>query len=192
MATFTKTRFLTAFLRNSRSTGSVTPSSKYLVSKLLEGVNLGKSKVIIELGPGEGVFTRELLERMPQDCHLYTVEVNQKFVDRLGKIEDTRLTVIQDSALKLSEIVKQYNIQNTSLLLSSLPISNFSDDDRDKLLIECSALIGTQGTFLQYQYSKKNLKEIQRHFSFVHVSREWRNVPPAWCYTCKNQSNEGL
>ena len=192
MTSFAKTRFLGAFLKNSRSTGSVTPSSKFLVNKLLEGVNLSKAKVVIELGPGEGVFTRQILKRISDDAQLYCIELNDKFAAELQKIDDARLTVIQDSAIQVADIMRARNMPSSAVILSSLPISNFDATDRATLLTTCAELIGSQGTFLQYQYSKKNLKEIQQYFGFVHVSREWRNVPPAWCYTCKNQSNDAV
>ena len=44
--------------------GSIVPSSRFLIKQLLEPINFGRARVIVEYGPGSGVITAELLRRM--------------------------------------------------------------------------------------------------------------------------------
>ncbi|MEY3682903.1 MAG: hypothetical protein RLZZ289_1438, partial [Bacteroidota bacterium] len=37
---------------------------------MLAPIDFSKSKVVVELGPGTGVFTKALLKAMPQDSQL--------------------------------------------------------------------------------------------------------------------------
>ena len=44
---------------------------------------IDSAKVIVELGPGTGAITKEILEKMPEDCDLWTFEINKDFVSHL-------------------------------------------------------------------------------------------------------------
>ena len=56
-----KTSFLKEFLTRKNQVGAVAPSSKYLTKKMLGGLELVNADVVIELGPGTGVFTERLI-----------------------------------------------------------------------------------------------------------------------------------
>ncbi len=47
-----KILFIQKFFDNWREVGSVTPSSKFLVKKMLEPVDFARAKVLVELGAG--------------------------------------------------------------------------------------------------------------------------------------------
>ena len=55
--------FLKQILRNPFGIGAVVPSSQRLARLMVERIDPQTSDVIVELGPGTGVFTRELLAR---------------------------------------------------------------------------------------------------------------------------------
>ena len=71
--------FLREFFKANRMVGSVLPSSRFLSSKMLAPIDFSKSKVVVELGPGTGVFTKALLKAMPQDSQLLVIELNEAF-----------------------------------------------------------------------------------------------------------------
>ena len=56
--------FARNFFRHPRMLGSIVPSSRFLIKQLLEPINFGRARVIVEYGPGVGVITAELLRRM--------------------------------------------------------------------------------------------------------------------------------
>ena len=71
--------FLREFFKANRMVGSVLPSSRFLSGKMLAPIDFSKSKVVVELGPGTGVFTKALLKAMPQDSQLLVIELNEAF-----------------------------------------------------------------------------------------------------------------
>ena len=60
-------QFLRGFLKNPVMVGSVIPSSKVLIDKMLAPVGWDEVKLFVEYGPGVGTFTRPVLERLPAD-----------------------------------------------------------------------------------------------------------------------------
>ena len=73
-----KGSFLKTFLKD-RQVGAMSPSSRFLANKMLENINFDEAKVIVELGPGTGVFTHVLLEKMRPDATLLVFELNTEF-----------------------------------------------------------------------------------------------------------------
>jgi len=51
--------FVRNFFRHPRMLGSIVPSSRFLIKQLLEPINFGRARVIVEYGPGVGVITAE-------------------------------------------------------------------------------------------------------------------------------------
>jgi phospholipid N-methyltransferase len=84
-----------AFWRESRrhfhTTGSVMPSSRFLARALARPLDATKPpRRILEVGPGTGSVTREIVRRLQPGDRLDCVELNEQFVERLRKcfVED--------------------------------------------------------------------------------------------------------
>ena len=71
-----KRSFLKQFLKEKKMVGSMTPSSRFLAAKMLENVNLETAEVIIELGPGTGVFTEKIISKLSPNARLLVFELN--------------------------------------------------------------------------------------------------------------------
>ena len=59
--------FLSEFIKEFKTVGAITPSSKFLMKKMLSKIDFSKNVFLIELGPGTGVFTTEILSRMTEN-----------------------------------------------------------------------------------------------------------------------------
>ncbi len=103
-------------------------------------------------------------------------------------MKDPRLIVVEDSAWNIIEIARKYNVDSPDVIISSLPLSNFTVGERSILLHTISQMIGTHGDYLQYQYSRRNFSEFLPHFKKFTRKYEPRNIPPAWCYHGYNRS----
>src|SRR5690349_8364364 len=91
--------FARNFVKHPKMLGSVIPSSRFLVNRLLAEVNWHRARVIVEYGPGVGTFTKEILRRMAPDATLVVFETNGDFVRFLrGRLNDPRLHIIHGSA----------------------------------------------------------------------------------------------
>src|SRR5687767_10748196 len=71
--------FARTFFRNPRMLGSIVPSSRFLIRKLLRPIDWSRARVIVEYGPGVGTITREALRRMRPDATLIAIETNDEF-----------------------------------------------------------------------------------------------------------------
>ncbi|MEM1215016.1 MAG: ribosomal RNA adenine dimethylase, partial [Bacteroidota bacterium] len=78
-----KIKFFTEGLRNMRTVGTVTPSSRFLCESMLKGIDFSKAKFLVELGAGDGVVTKHILKRMRPDARLLAFEVQPDFCELL-------------------------------------------------------------------------------------------------------------
>ena len=87
------------FIKHPKMLGSLIPSSRFVVNKVLSEVDWARARVFLEYGPGVGTFTTEILRRMRPDAVLIALETNADFVRFLrGKVRDERLHVVHGSA----------------------------------------------------------------------------------------------
>src|SRR6478609_11910028 len=67
------------FLRHPRMLGSVVPSSRFLISRVLRQVDWPGTRVVVEAGPGVGTLTTPILGRLGGDGMLLAFEMNPTF-----------------------------------------------------------------------------------------------------------------
>src|SRR5436309_16044515 len=72
-------QFLRGFFKNPVMVGSIIPSSRILIEKMLDPVDWANTKLFVEYGPGVGTFTRPVLERLGPDATLVTIDTNADF-----------------------------------------------------------------------------------------------------------------
>ena len=72
-------QFLRGFLKNPVMVGSIIPSSRVLIEKMLGPVDWANCKLFVEYGPGVGTFTRPILDRLNPDSTLVTIDTNADF-----------------------------------------------------------------------------------------------------------------
>jgi phosphatidylethanolamine/phosphatidyl-N-methylethanolamine N-methyltransferase len=180
-----KKSFIQQFWREKKMVGAISPSSPFLAEKMLENVDFTSSKVLVEIGPGTGVFTKRILEKMSQECMLLVFELNTDFYTKLvQEIKDERVIFINDSAEKLEFYLSKYSLSNVDAIISSLPLSNIPQRVTLKLLRTFQRSLTITGKFIQFQYSLKQKKELEHVFPVVTISFTPLNIPPAFVYTC--------
>ena len=57
-------QFIKESLKSLKEVGTILPSSKFVIEKMVEPINFEKKLTIFELGPGGGVITKKLLEKI--------------------------------------------------------------------------------------------------------------------------------
>ncbi|MDP8994616.1 MAG: methyltransferase domain-containing protein [Pseudomonadota bacterium] len=160
--------------------GSVIPSSKMLIDKMLEPVDWDECRLFIEYGPGVGTFTEPVLERMAADATLIAIDTNPDFTDYLNrKFRDSRLIAVTGSAADVRKIMAEAGFAEADYILSGLPFSTLPPGVGPKIAAETAAALRPGGAFLVYQFSPKVRDFIAPHFDRVEKGFEWRNIPPA-------------
>ena len=116
--------FLRGFIKNPVMVGSIIPSSKVLIEKMLRPVDWENTKLFVEYGPGVGTFTRPVLERLASDAHLVTIDTNPDFTRYLREsIDDPRLVPVTGSAADVEKILEDRGLGKADYVLSGLPFS---------------------------------------------------------------------
>lgn len=172
--------FLRGFLRHPVMVGSVIPSSKILIDKMLAPVDWANTKLFVEYGPGVGTFTQHILDRLAPDTTLLTIDTNADFTDYLNmKITDGRLEAVTGSAADVRRIMTDRGFEQADFILSGLPFSTLPHGIGPRIAAETAAALRPGGAFLVYQFSPKVRDYIAPHFERIDKGFEWRNVPPA-------------
>ncbi len=179
-ATSPKWQFLRGFLKNPVMVGSVIPSSKVLIDRMLGPVKWDEVKLFVEYGPGVGTFTRPILDRLAPDAKLIAIDTNADFIKYLAEdIEDPRLIAVHGSAAEVEQIVADHGFAHADYVVSGLPFSTLPPGVGQAIGAATSRVIRTGGAFLVYQFSPKVRDFIAPHFERIDRGFEWINVPPA-------------
>ena len=175
--------FTAEFLLNPKTTGSVVPSSPFLIKSMLNDVDFKNAKCIVELGAGTGVITSELAKRIPNNCRLIVFEINKKFADFL-KNRFKEAIIINDSVENINSYAYLFNDGKVDYFISSLPIALWDKNASKNLPNQIHALLKENGKFVQYQYSLKSKKMLGSVFNNLAIKFVLLNIPPAFVYTC--------
>ena len=186
-------QFLRGFLKNPVMVGSIIPSSKVLIEKMLDPVDWANTRVFVEYGPGVGTFTRPVLERLAPDAALVTIDTNADFTRYLKEsIDDPRLIAVTGSAADVEKILEDRGLPKADFILSGLPFSTLPPGVGDSIAKATSEVIRPGGAFLVYQFSPKVRDFIAPHFDKIDRGFEWINVPPATLFWAWKKNGEAL
>ena len=173
-------QFLRGFLKNPVMVGSVIPSSKVLIDRMLAPVRWDEVRLFVEYGPGVGTFTRPVLDRLPEGAKLIAIDTNDDFTDYLRKsIDDERLIAVTGSAADVQSIIEAQGFERADYILSGLPFSTLPPGVGEAIGEATAQAIRPGGAFLVYQFSPKVRDFIAPHFERIERGFEWINVPPA-------------
>ncbi|MCR5510997.1 MAG: SAM-dependent methyltransferase [Lachnospiraceae bacterium] len=160
---------------------------------MVEPVNFDNAKLIIEYGPGTGVFTKEIISRKKPETMLILIEQNDAFFKKLSSDFHGRnnTLVIQGSAEQADKIAGQYSPYKANAVISGLPFTSLPSTVSHKILKSTGQLIGDSGIFVTFQYSRVKEKLFTKYFSIDERLHEPRNIPPAYVYVFKNKDEKG-
>lgn len=181
-----RTNFLKQFWSETKMVGSIFPSSIFLAKLILKNINFQSARVIVELGPGTGIFTKKILEKMHPDALLFVFELNDSFYTQLkSDLSDPRVILIHDSAEFIQKYLNEHNLLSADYIISSLPYSNFPDQLKNKLIDESYQSLKSHGKYIQFQYSLKCKPLFEEKFQDIKIDHTLLNLPPAYVYTCE-------
>lgn len=175
-------KFLRSFLAHPRQVGAVLPTSRRAVRDMLDLARLEDARLVVELGAGTGVHTRELLRRLPPDARLLAFEIDPELSAALSSdIDDSRLRLVTASA---EEVEGHLAGAGVDVLVSALPFTSLPAAVRRRVLDACQAILARGGVMLVLQYSPLIEHELERRFQSVERRLSPLNLPPAFLYRC--------
>lgn len=184
------TLFIREYVKNLRSVGAVAPSSRFLARKMVESIDFKTAKLIIEYGPGTGVFTAEIAKRMSVSTHLIVIETNPQFYKKLVERfrDHANIEIINTSAADTHDIVASRNISPPDYIVSGLPFAALPSQLSHDILRATALLLKDGGEFITFQYTLLKQNLLKEYFEEILVTRELRNIPPAYVLRCKNET----
>jgi phospholipid N-methyltransferase len=171
--------FLQGFVEHPVMVGSIIPSSRFTIARMLGPVKWDECKLFVEYGPGVGTFCRPVLERLARDGRLIVIDTNPLYIDYLkATIADSRFIPVLGSAADVEDIVQAHGFDHADYVLSGLPFSTLPDGVGPAIAAATHRVLRPGGAFLVYQFSAKARDFMARHFTRIDQDFEWLNVLP--------------
>ena len=171
--------FARGFLEHPRMVGSVIPSSRFTIRKMLGPVDWERCEVFVEYGPGVGTFCRPVLDRLRPDGSLIVIDTNPLYIEYLqDTIADPRFHAVLGSAEDVERIVRECGREHADYVLSGLPFSTLPQGVGPAIAAATHRILRPGGAFLAYQFSAKVRDYMEPHFAQIDSGFEWLNVLP--------------
>ena len=175
--------FFEGFLEHPVMVGSIIPSSRFTISRMLGPVNWDECRLFVEYGPGVGTFCRPVLDRLRRDGQLIVIDTNPLFIDYLNRtITDSRFIAVLGSAADVEEIVRAHGHDHADYVLSGLPFSTLPDGVGPAIAAATHRVLRPGGAFLVYQFTSRARDFMARHFTRIDPGFEPLNIPPCFLY----------
>lgn len=145
--------FWRQYITSPFSTGAVAPSSLRLAKCMVRELNPGAG-LVLELGPGTGVFTRALLAHGVVPENLLLVEFNATFAVHLRQ-SFRGVTVVTDNADALQRILQSHGHTTLAHIISGLPFRSLKPQLRRQITAAIGQVLQPGGVLVQFTYSPR-------------------------------------
>ena len=172
--------FFKRFLKRPFQIASIVPSSQALVERVASKIDFKRARVIAEYGPGEGVHSRALAQRMRPDAELLLFDLDPAFSRDLARqfAGDRRVRVINANAMTIRSELIQRGIVQCDYIISGIPFSILEKEKKRNLLQQTHEALAPGGAFIIYQVTN----ELRQHaIDFAPESDSeyfLQNIPP--------------
>lgn len=171
--------FIKGFIKHPVMVGSIIPSSRYTVEKMLAPVDWDACDLFVEYGPGVGTFCRPVLEKMKPGATLLVIDTNEDFIEYLSRsITDSRFVAVHGSAADVKDIIKQAGFDHADYIVSGLPFSTLPGDLGPVIAKATAEALRPGGAFLVYQFVKRARDFMEPHFRRIDNGFALWNVLP--------------
>jgi phospholipid N-methyltransferase len=181
--------YIKNFLRD-KNIASITPTSSAGVKTVCSKIDFNRENLIVEYGPGTGVFTNYLLQKMGETSRLILIELNKNFNSILKKkLQDPRVVIVNESAENVLNTLRACAESQADYIISGIPFSFLDQDLKHRILYNTHRALKKGGKFLVYQtcfQTNNHLKvHLQKYFPEVDSRYMIANIPPLRIYEAK-------
>ena len=168
-------QFLLEMARNPIQMGAIWPSSPALARTMTRWLPESSSHPIVELGPGTGILTQELLAAGVQPERLVAVEKSPELVRFLnGRFP--RVRVLLGDALHLEDLLSG---EKAGAVFSGLPLKIFKPDQVRRLAEQIHGCLLPDAPWVQFSYQLMSSRAPAPSFRATASQMVWLNFPPA-------------
>ncbi len=194
------------------TTGAIVPSSRWLAAELCRFIpgrgDDRPGRLLLEVGPGEGAVTDQLLRRVGPADRLDLVEVNDAFVARIRERLDKEphWRAVADRVRVFHLPLETFTAEAPyDAIVSGLPLNNFSPAVVATILDRFAAILRAGGMVSYFEYlairsikrrvgaatERPRLTQLDELLSAALADvefeqrRVWWNLPPAVVHHCR-------
>jgi phosphatidylethanolamine/phosphatidyl-N-methylethanolamine N-methyltransferase len=190
--------FFREFFRSPAQLGSMFASGKALSRKMVDGIGIDRSRVVVELGPGPGPVTEEILARIQPASTFIAIERNAELAAALRK-RFPRIKLHVADAANIGTICEDEGIIRGTVdcVISGLPFLLFPEAMQRKILGEIRSVLRPGGYLAQVTLgaevlpnTRKFRKLLEEFFPGVkRAGPVLANMPPAFVYRCRKSAD---
>ena len=185
-------QFLKSFLRQPGAVGAIAPSSTRLALAMVDWFDWSTARNVVEYGPGTGVFTQQIVQRLRPDAKFFAIERDANLLALLQR-KLPAVKVIQDSVANVAVHCKAMGIDKIDAVVCGLPWASFSEKLQRECMDAMLEVLRPGGQFATFAYwqglmlpaGQRFKRRLSECFTKVETSSTvWRNLPPAFIYRC--------
>jgi phospholipid N-methyltransferase len=184
--------FLKNFLRHPTQVGAIAPSSPTLVRLMVDWLDWSQLRNVVEFGPGTGVFTEAIVERLHPEGKFLAIERSAELA-LATRQRCPGVVVCHDSATNVRELCRQQSMNHVDAVICGLPWASFPESLQQEIMEAMLQVLRPGGQFATFAYWQGLMLPAGQRFArrlrvtFSQVERSptaWRNLPPAFVYRC--------
>lgn len=170
--------FISQFLRNPKTVGSLVPSSPLLGRAMAKFVPKKDDAFVVELGPGTGPITKALTKVGLNKDNLLCIEMSPKMVKLLHR-RFPELNIIEGDACALSNTLGNKS-GKVDAIVSSLPLRSIPKGIVTQIIDQMHDVLTEEGVIIQFTYDlRASRSPMLDKFKRVKSKIVIGNVPPA-------------
>jgi phospholipid N-methyltransferase len=164
---------------------------------MVASLRLPSASLVVELGPGTGVFTESILGQLATGARLVVIELNPTLAAALTRRYAGRpVDVVHAPAAELG----QYVDAPVDAVVSGLPWTVMAESDQRRTLDAATGALRDTGRFATFAYAHAAWTPPGRRFArmlaerFASVERGrivWPNLPPAFVHRAAGPLDNG-
>lgn len=175
-------RFFKVWLDNLRHVGTPLPTSSFTGKSMASHIDVRSPFPVLELGPGTGSVTREILKRNIDPAKFYAVEYSGEFFNLL-KDRHPEIRLFKGDAFDLDNVLQDGASIRFGTIISGIPLLNFPPEKRVAFVNSMLSRMAPGRPLVQITYG---LKCPAPDISGVAAERTdvvFRNLPPSHIWT---------
>ncbi|AYG70688.1 phospholipid N-methyltransferase PmtA [Rhizobium sp. CCGE531] len=175
--------FLKGWKRDRTAVGAITPTSVATARKMASVIDPFSSLPVLELGPGTGVITKQILARGVGPKELLSIEYSPEFCRHLQQ-EFPEVDVRCGDAFALDLVLGAQRGAKFDCVISAVPLLHLPPSKRLSLILDLLERIPTGRPVVQITYGLLSpVVALPAGYEVRHLAFMMRNIPPAQLWT---------